>query len=1367
MKKKLIALLLCLVLVASVAIPGTLAVGLDTAESTSEMSVTASAETASVFFGQEYASTLSVPVDGKSVLSVGCTADILGAQWQIYAPMAGVWANIYGETGSSCAVSYAMIRSMLDGDGLAKIRCLVSVADGTAVTQEVSLGVDTSAAPAQNEAPAAEPPVILSDTVVTPNTAEAPAVAAAPAMFSLPQNDEPSGDEPAGEEPAGDEPADDADVAPAADNPQPLAEDDPQTFTILIKYVFQDGTDAAPSWTATVAKGSDYSLNVASPDVLGYAPDAASVIEELKDIQSDITRTVTYYPAQVDFTVNHYQQNVEGSDYSLFASETIRDKVTNSQVGTGLAKNYDGFFALIYDSTITVAADGSTVVNIYYDRYYYLLNFDLAGGYGVEPVYARYGAPITVDTSALEKPGYEFAGWSPALPDVMPLNGGQYRANWNPVENVPFTVAFWYENANDGGYSYVGYVEKQAKPGTQVNSAAYQSEAFTGRDDTHFSYNSAKAETVTVAGDGSTILNVYFTRKTYTLTFQENVLSCGRDIHEHGSECCSKTGLHRHLGWNCNSDKCPYGYEHSAHTDDCYTMKTLETKTFRWQQNIEDYWNSGAGTKAPGKRWSHNDPSSPAGQKIFANPGNAIVHMTVMPDTDIIFTYRGDDATLHTIHIMLQNIDATSTAKDQYKEKYSYQVNVNGVYDKEEYTDREGFTKNYNNSDVKENGSSKGDKEHNVYLYYDRNSYTLQFYNKTGYVDDKETKIKYEAPLSGYNFIPGYPASTQEGAYEFAGWYTSEVCADGTEVNWDSATMPAKDIVLYAKWVPKSHTVTVRNDKDGAVVGKYTATHGSTVQNAPANPTKDGYKFVAWFYMENGVEKAYSFDIPVTKDLDLYAKWVSDKLAKGVIRYAVKNADGTETGIADPTYTSSLAGTTKTYYAKGGDQLYESYREGFFPKTSSHNIDFSADDAQNNYTFYYYEKESIDYTVRYLEQGTGKVLAEEKTGSSKSAVITETFVTVKGYRPDAYQKRLVLSVNGENVLTFWYVVDTEHAPVQAVHYIQNITGDGYTEYQSSVDLNGVIGQPYSEPEKSIPGFTYNSEKSKNDGVLTAGGLLLELYYDRIEYPYEFRFLEQGTNKTLATSDTGKARYQAQVVGDAKTIAGYELVQGGTQQTINIAIEEETAAEKNVRTFYYREKEVTINYVAVANGSVSPTSETIGVCTGNPKGSVPTPDENYRFDGWFKNQACTQPVDASWVDSSGKLTPQKNNSGLFEAATYYAKFTRKTASLTITKSVANANDSFIFDVVGDEGSRFTVSVGGNGSVTIAGLPVGETFKVTERNDWSWRYSADSPSVTIQAEGSSVTVTNTVNKSYLLDGSDYKQNNAAKYNSAAGN
>ena len=511
MKKKLIALLLCLMLVASAAIPGTLAVGLDTAESSSEMSVAASAETASVFFEQEYANTVSVPVDGKSVLSVGCTAEILGAQWQIYAPTAGVWANIYGETGSSCAVSYAMIRSILDGDGLAKLRCLVSVADGTAVTQEVSLGVDTRAVPAQNEAPAAEPPVVLSDTVVTANTAEAPAVAAAPAMFSLPQNDEPAGDEPAASPAAGtvlseaqpigepvfvpadtpsyysapvvnDTPTDsgesDADAEPAPVSGEIPANDTPTTYTILINYIFADGKQAAPSWSATVATGSTYTQDIQSPVVVGYTPDETVVHVNTSEAK---TYTVTYQPAEVEFTVKHYQQNVSNDEYTLAETETKKG-YTESAVGEGLAKtDYTGFFSLLYDTTTTIDADGSTLVEIYYDRNYYLMNFNLDGGYGVEPIYARFGAPISVDTPT--KPGYTFESWTPSIPATMPAGNTSYKASWTVDGQAKVTVVVWGENADDENYSYIKSSEILETPGEKLTLSDLQGKLICGKEE--------------------------------------------------------------------------------------------------------------------------------------------------------------------------------------------------------------------------------------------------------------------------------------------------------------------------------------------------------------------------------------------------------------------------------------------------------------------------------------------------------------------------------------------------------------------------------------------------------------------------------------------------------------------------------------------------------------------------------------------------------------------------------------------------------------------------------------------------------------------------------------------------------------------
>ena len=113
--------------------------------------------------------------------------------------------------------------------------------------------------------------------------------------------------------------------------------------------------------------------------------------------------------------------------------------------------------------------------------------------------------------------------------------------------------------------------------------------------------------------------------------------------------------------------------------------------------------------------------------------------------------------------------------------------------------------------------------------------------------------------------------------------------------------------------------------------------------------------------------------------------------------------------------------------------------------------------------------------------------------------------------------------------------------------------------------------------------------------------------------------------------------------------------------------------------------------------------------------------------------------------------------------YRYKFT----SLTIYKSGnVQTNEGFLFlveDITDTNKPSFTVSVGGKGSVTIAGLMVGHEYKITEQTDWSWRYKAEysvaDQTITLEADATKniVTVTNTKNdKIYLLDGEDYKPN-----------
>lgn len=984
-----------------------------------------------------------------------------------------------------------------------------------------------------------------------------------------------------------------------------LAIADNETCNVEIKYVFANSSkQAAQSWTAKIAKGTALNTSVTSPAVVGYTPREVTVTFNETVVNDNITRIVYYDPADVGFTIRHYWQNVEDDNYTLHETEKRELGKTESQVGTDLAKDYTGFMARLYDTTTKIAADGSTVVEIYYDRNYYMMSFNLDGGYGVEPIYARYGTPVKVENPT--KPGYTFSGWEPTVPTTVPAENTTYKAKWTPGESG-FTVVFWYENANDDGYSYAGSTKPaNVAPGTQKSSGDYKDAAFTGRDDTHFTYNTAKVETVTVKGDGSTVLNVYFTRNKYTLTFKEAVVNCGKVEHEHShSECCTKKGIH----FSHNTEKCPYGYEHT-HSSSCYKDLTV---TAKYGADIHNNFPIKDGDKTIW--WIVPDNTETYGKLTEQTYLGSI---DTMPGENITFT-KNDSESGAKIYYYVETINGaagdTAYKGRNYKQykviDLDYSESTSLTY-REEFHPITGFTQGESNPYLPKDG--KVEMQQNNYLYYTRNSYKLKFFNYNGFVADKEQNVQYEAPLKGKDFTPAYPADLEANAYEFAGWYTTEGCYDGSKVDWDTAKMPAGNVVVYAKWAPVQHTVKTwltADMKDVVNVGNSNVqkiAHGS-LATKPTDPTNGNYTFVGWFYEENGVEKAFDFSMPIVKDLNLYAKWSSNTLVTYTIYY--KSGD---TEIAEPTTGSALAGTTLTFEAKTGDELNEGYQSGYFPNTGSHSMVMDIE-GNNEFTFVYVEMAKVGYTVRYLEKGTEKVLHEEKTAETSNAIITEKFVQISGYAPDAYQKRLVLSATeAENVITFWYTKDEHHAPVQIVHWTQNIAGEGYTEYQSSTNLNGEIGQTYTGTPLTIPGFTYNEEKSNASGKLTAEGLELNLYYDRVKYSYTVRYVDAAdNNKDIdpAANVTGEGLFGAQVIGSQKKFNGYMPADNEPAQKSIII-----GTGTNEIIFYY----YPCYYIGhVRSGSLNNT-DTIRL-TGSKANLTAAVTPGYLYGGAFTDVAC--------------------------------------------------------------------------------------------------------------------------------------------------
>lgn len=117
-------------------------------------------------------------------------------------------------------------------------------------------------------------------------------------------------------------------------------------------------------------------------------------------------------------------------------------------------------------------------------------------------------------------------------------------------------------------------------------------------------------------------------------------------------------------------------------------------------------------------------------------------------------------------------------------------------------------------------------------------------------------------------------------------------------------------------------------------------------------------------------------------------------------------------------------------------------------------------------------------------------------------------------------------------------------------------------------------------------------------------------------------------------------------------------------------------------------------------------------------------------------------------------------GVEKASTSYVVHP-KFCTLTIKKEVAKlhgANDSFIFNVVGEGNIKYEakVVINGAGSATLTGLPVGN-YTVTEDTGWSWRYTCDSSTkstvLSSANANNSVTITNKLDDNKYLGDETY--------------
>lgn len=629
------------------------------------------------------------------------------------------------------------------------------------------------------------------------------------------------------------------------------------------------------------------------------------------------------------------------------------------------------------ETTRTQNPDGSYTSNTSSDRIKYTDSIpqkDITGDINLWPVFqaahwltfksndggngsATYIAPVryasgekTAAPSNPQRQGYTFDGWytdencTTAFSFGSTLSDNQtVYAKWTPDETT-YTVIIWRQqvgddkNADDAAktYDYAESYTVSAHTGDTVNgssSALSQNENLGGtRDYKGFEYASSgvsrtdSTTDVTVKGDGSSIINVYYDRQLITMNFYSGSYRTQYVYNEatgnfssYGDYYGLVDGDYVQIYYNSNDGKW-YKNRSGGWWGHTYSDEYDGTPYTREEEYVQDSTTFTGLYGQPLSKYNYTWPASNGPWRYSYSNGN--VYMSFLGQFVLPGNQSGDSQSATTInfhhdgtvgknyYFYLQNADGSwpSEASDtgsgstnagtfNFSEKYdnftveSYKANSNG---------NDGDTGTWRS--VSAGDSVSMSNRSSLGIRYARKSYNVEFYNGSNHLNNDVDKL-YGASLSDVTTPKDlqYPGNSDEAShYEFVGWFAdpqlTTYVSFGTAltdqqksdlqtkypsitnfVNYE--TMPGHNLPVYAGWKAKRYHVTL--DVNGGTLPDSTSADfyvdykEQLSSNLQTLPNRDGYEFLGWMVKNSDgtMGNAWNFDAGVDRNLTLVAKW--------------------------------------------------------------------------------------------------------------------------------------------------------------------------------------------------------------------------------------------------------------------------------------------------------------------------------------------------------------------------------------------------------------------------------------------------------------------------------------------------------------
>ena len=610
------------------------------------------------------------------------------------------------------------------------------------------------------------------------------------------------------------------------------------------KYTITFDTDGGNAIAnMTVAWGE--TLNLPTPTKTGYTFagwyngetkfEATTMPEQSLTLTAKWTaNTNTAYKVQ-----HHYETLTDGYDV-----ETVRMTGTTGEQTMAVVKDKAGFTAGTVTQT-TIAADGSTVVKIYYTRNSYTLTWDMNGGTvnatGYTSGTVKFGAAITKPGKNPTKTGYTFEGWNPAIPATMPASDLTITAQWTAVSySITYDLDGGTVTGNPTSYTVENKITLNNPTKTGYTFAGWSGTGISGTE---------KAVTIKNA-TGNREYTANWTANQYTITFDTNGGSEVESItQDYGTTIAkptdpTKTG-YTFAGW---SEEIPATMPAGNMTVKAKWKTNQYTITFdtdggsKIDPITQDYGTAITAPADPTKtgytfaRWSEEIPATMPAEDMTVKAKWTVNKYTV--------TFKNGDEVVKSAEM---NYGSTITAPEKpTKEGYTFKG-------------WQGYTDNMTVPASNVTFTAQ----------WTINQYTLTF---------KNGETVYKTITQDYGTAIAKPADPTKTGYTFDGW-DAEI----------PTTMPAGDMTIKAQWTANQYTVKFDANGGEGTMEATSFTYDAEQKLTKNSFTRAGYNFTGWklgtaSYGDEATVKNLTAEVGAT--VTLVAQW-------GINRYTVSfDTDG-------------------------------------------------------------------------------------------------------------------------------------------------------------------------------------------------------------------------------------------------------------------------------------------------------------------------------------------------------------------------------------------------------------------------------------------------------------------------------------------